>query len=190
MADTADTKGQAPGRRPVVATASFAGCFGCHMSFLDIDERFVELVDKIDFGFSPLVDTKTVGPCDLALIEGGVANEDNVRVLRALRANATVLIAVGACAINGGIPAMRNGHSLTACLEESYRDGLGLARGGIPDDAELPMLLGRVHPIHEVVAVDASLPGCPPSADVIWQALSEILAGRAPRLAPDQIHYD
>ena len=91
-----------------LATTSLAGCFGCHMSLLDIDEQIFELAKIAEFDRSPLTDIKHCGPCDIALIEGGVCNAENVHVLRELRANAKILVAVGACAINGGLPAMRN----------------------------------------------------------------------------------
>jgi len=91
-----------------VATVSLAGCFGCHTSFLDIDERLLELIQHIEFDRSPLTDIKEVGQCDIGLIEGGVCNSENVLVLRAFRAHCKTLVAMGACAINGGLPAERN----------------------------------------------------------------------------------
>ena len=57
-----------------VATASLAGCFGCHMSLLDIDERILELVELVEFDRSPITDIKILGDCDLGILEGGVAN--------------------------------------------------------------------------------------------------------------------
>ena len=65
-----------------VATASLCGCFGCHMSLLDIDERIIELVELVEFDRTPITDVKTLGECDLGLIEGGVANAEIVEVLR------------------------------------------------------------------------------------------------------------
>ena len=100
----------------IVATAALCGCFGCHMSLLDIDERILTLVELIEFDRSPLTDIKTVGKCDIGLIEGGVANAENVEVLREFRNNCDILVAVGACAVNGGIPAMRNQFDLKECL--------------------------------------------------------------------------
>ena len=95
-------------RKLRVATTSLAGCFGCHMSFLDIDERIIKLLDLIEFDRSPLTDIKHCGPCDLGLIEGGLCNAENVHVLREFRDNCKMLVAVGACAVNGGLPAQRN----------------------------------------------------------------------------------
>jgi len=103
-----------------VATTSLAGCFGCHMSLLDIDERFLQLVELVEFNRSPLTDIKHCDPCDIGLIEGGVCNAENVHVLREFRKNCKVLVALGACAVNGGLPAQRNHLDLHTILEEVY----------------------------------------------------------------------
>ena len=173
-----------------VATASLAGCFGCHMSFLDIDERLFDLVKHVEFDRSPLTDIKHVGKCDIGLIEGGVCNTENVHVLREFRHNCRILVAVGACAINGGLPAQRNHLPLATILEEIYHTSPGLANGMIPNDPELPLPLNKVHPIHEVVQVDYFIPGCPPSADAIWKVLTDLLAGNEPELGHGLMHYD
>jgi NAD-reducing hydrogenase small subunit len=174
-----------------VATTSLAGCFGCHMSFLDIDERLLELLDLIEFDRSPLTDIKICGPCDLGIIEGGVCNADNVHVLREFRRNCKTLVAIGACAINGGLPAQRNQFDLRDILEEVYHTNIGLAQGSdIPNDPELPLPLNKVHPIHEVVKIDYFLPGCPPPADAIWKFLTDLIAGRTPKLGHGLLHYD
>ena len=173
-----------------VATASLAGCFGCHMSLLDIDERLVDLLELVELDRTPLTDIKRVGPCDLGLIEGGVANAENVQVLRAFRDQCRILVAVGACAINGGLPALRNQYTLKECLDEAYLTDPLLDSPQVPDDPELPLLLNRVHPIHEVVQVDHILPGCPPSADAIWTFLTELLEGRPIAFPYQQLHYD
>ncbi len=178
-------------RKLKVATVSLAGCFGCHMSFLDIDERLLELVEHIEFDRSPLTDIKTVGHCDLGLIEGGLCNSENVQVLREFRAHCKTLVAVGACAINGGLPAQRNHLDLATLLGDVYHQRPGMAAGSqMPNDPELPLLLNKVHPIHEVVHVDYVLPGCPPSADAFWSFLTDLMAGRTPHLGHGLIHYD
>jgi NAD-reducing hydrogenase small subunit len=173
-----------------VATTSLAGCFGCHMSFLDLDERLVQLAEVVEFNRSPITDIKHCDPCDIGLIEGGVCNAENVHVLREFRNNCKILVAVGACSINGGLPAMRNAVPLADCLKEAYLDGIGVENPHIPNDPELPLLLNQVHPIHEVVKIDYSLPGCPPSADVFWKFLTDLLAGKEPSFEYDLVHYD
>ncbi len=180
-----------PARKFKVATVSLAGCFGCHMSFLDIDERLFELIEHIEFDRSPFTDIKELGACDIGLIEGGLCNAENVTVLREFRAHCKLLVAVGACAINGGLPAQRNHLNIGLMLREVYQTRTGLrANSRIPDDPELPLPLNQVHPIHEVVHVDYFLPGCPPSADAFWHFISDLLAGRTPHLGHGQMHYD
>ncbi len=174
-----------------VATASLAGCFGCHMSFLDIDERILQLAEVAQFDRSPITDIKHCSETvDIGLIEGGVCNAENVHTLREFRKSCKILVAVGACAINGGLPAMRNPVGLEECLKEAYVDGIGVENPHIPDDPELPLLLNKIHPIHEVVKVDYFLPGCPPSADVFWKFLTELATGQQPTLPYELVHYD
>lgn len=174
-----------------VATTSLAGCFGCHMSFLDIDERLFTLLEHIEFDRSPLTDIKHVTHgTDIGIIEGGLCNAENVHVLREFRENCTTLIAIGACAINGGLPAQRNHLPLTTILEEVYHTSPGIRNGMIPNDPELPLPLNQVHPIHEVVKIDYFIPGCPPSADAIWKVLTDLLDGKEPSLEHGLMHYD
>lgn len=179
--------------KPKIATASLAGCFGCHMSVLDIDDRILKLVELVQFDRSPIDDIKEfTGPCLVGLIEGGCSTEENVRVLHEFRENCQILIAVGECALMGGIPAMRNTIPLRECLEEAYLNGPSVYNPGcaIPNDEELPLLLDRVYPAHEVVKIDYYLPGCPPPADCIWEAVTALLSGRPIDLPYEALKYD
>jgi NAD-reducing hydrogenase small subunit len=179
--------------KPKVATTSLAGCFGCHMSVLDIDDRILKLVELIDFHKSPINDIKTFSErCAVGLIEGGCCNEENVHVLESFRENCDILISLGDCAINGGIPAMRNTIPLQECLNEAYLDGPTVYNpsGKIPNDKEIPLLLNRVYPCSEIVKMDYHLPGCPPPADTIWEALVALLTDKPMDLPYQLIKYD
>jgi NAD-reducing hydrogenase small subunit len=179
--------------KPKIATTSLAGCFGCHMSLLDIDERILDLAELVEFHKSPINDIKEFSAeCLVGLVEGGCCNEENVEVLRSFRRNCKVLISVGDCAISGGIPAMRNMMPLEDCLKEAYLDGLTVHNpaGQIPNDEEIPLLLNKVYPCHEVVKVDYHLPGCPPPADTLWTALVALLNGQELELPYELIKYD
>lgn len=178
-------------RRIRVATCSLAGCFGCHMSLLDIDEALLDLADVIEFDRSPLTDFKRCSErVDLGLVEGGLANEDNVEVLREFRARCTTLVAVGACAITGGVPALRNRYPLADCLREAFVEGLGVVDPGIPDDPGLPLLLATVRPIHELVRIDHVLPGCPPPAAAFLELIAALREGREPVLPRELRRFD
>ena len=179
--------------KAVIATTSLAGCFGCHMSLLDIDERILKLVEIAEFNKSPIDDIKRfTKPCDVGLIEGGCCNSENVEVLRSFRKNCKVLVSVGECAIMGGLPALRNSIPLKECLEEAYLNVPTVDAGEliIPNDEDLPIILDKVYPCHEVVKIDYFLPGCPPSADAIWEAVTALIEGRPLNLTYDQIKFD
>lgn len=173
-----------------LATTSLCGCFGCHMSLLDIDERIEQLVELVEFDRSPLTDIKNLGKCDIGIIEGGVADEENIEVLKLFRKQCRILVATGACAVNGGIPAMRNHFSVAQCLNEAYLDDSQLENPQIPADPEIPLLLNQVHPVHELVTVDYEIPGCPPSADTLWTFLTGLINGGEIHFPYQQIRYD
>ena len=184
---------QTASNKPVVATISLAGCFGCHMSFLDIDERTTQFIELFELHKSPLNDIKRFEKrADVGLIEGGVCNDENVEVLRYFRENCDVLVSVGACAGYGGLPALRNKLPLEECLVEAYLDAPTAQKGKaiIPHDEELPKLLDQVYPCHDVVKIDYYMPGCPPTADVFWDTLSSVIKGQGFDLPVDLIKYD
>jgi NAD-reducing hydrogenase small subunit len=180
--------------KPVIATASLAGCFGCHMSFLDIDERILKLVELVEFNKSPIDDIKTfTKPVDVGIIEGGCCNSENVEVLREFRKHCQILISLGECAIMGGLPAMRNGIPIRECLEEAYYQSPTIDPADpkiMPGDEDLPIILDKVYPLHEVVKIDAYLPGCPPQADLIWKALTSLLEGKPLDLTYNLLKFD
>jgi NAD-reducing hydrogenase small subunit len=179
--------------KPKIATCSLAGCFGCHMSVLDIDERILKLAELVEFDKSPINDIKEfTGRCAVGLVEGGCANEENVRTLRDFRKHCDVLISVGECAIMGGIPAMRNLVPLEECLEEAFLNGPTVHNPNtkVPNDPDIPLLLDKVYPCQEVVQIDYHLPGCPPSADIIWEALVALLTDKPLALPYELIKYD
>lgn len=166
--------------KPKLGTAWLGGCSGCHMSFLDLDERLIDLAGLVDICYSPIADIKEFPEVDIALVEGAVANEDHLREIRRIRKNSKVLIAFGDCAVTGNVTAMRNLFSLDDVLNRAYRENSAIVCGVPTGNGIVPKLLDRVLRIQDVVPVDHFLPGCPPSADVIYGFLSDLLAGRAP----------
>jgi [NiFe] hydrogenase diaphorase moiety small subunit len=181
------------GKKKVIATTSLAGCFGCHMSLLDIDEEVMEALEFIEFDKSPLTDIKTfTRRCDVGIIEGGCCNDENIEVLEAFRANCDVLIAVGECAIWGGLPAMRNMIPIEECLDEAYGYATSSQEMGkvIPYHEDLPKLLDRVYGCNEMVKIDYFVPGCPPDAHYMWKVLQHVLFGEEYSIIESEIKYD
>ncbi len=162
-----------------VATAWLDGCSGCHMSLLDIDERLIELAEKVDFVYSPLVDSKQLPEMvDVGILEGAVSTEEDLHRARAFRQHCRFLISLGDCAVCGNVPIMRNLFPLDEVLARGYQENVQL-QPQIPSQ-DVPPLLDNVQPIHGVVEVDLFLQGCPPPADAIWTVLHELIEGRRP----------
>lgn len=168
-----------------LATLWFGGCSGCHMSFLDLDEWLIDLAERVDVVYSPLADVKEYPEqVDVALVEGAIANDDHLHLIRQVRRNTRTLIAFGDCAITGNVTALRNplGHP-DAILRQVYVTRADL-QGQMPEEPGIvPILLDQVLPVHAVVPVELYLPGCPPSAARIRAAIEKVLTGAAPPLA-------
>jgi NAD-reducing hydrogenase small subunit len=159
-----------------LATAWLDGCSGCHMSLLDMDERLLQLADLVDIVYSPIVDAKEFPDrVDITLVEGAVASVDDEKKIRKIRAHSRTVVAMGDCAITGNVPSMRNPIGPDAILNRAYIENASL-QPQIPC-VVVPKLLKVVRPIHEFVEVDVFLPGCPPSADTFYAALSAIIGG-------------
>lgn len=159
-----------------LATVWLDGCSGCHMSFLDMDERLLELAELVDVVYSPIVDTKEFpDDVDIALVEGAVASVDDEKKIRKIRAHTKMLVAMGDCAITANVPSMRNPIGPGPILDRAYKENV-TAQAQIPC-VVVPKLLTVVRPIHEFVKVDVYLPGCPPSADTFYTALTALVKG-------------
>lgn len=159
-----------------LATVWLDGCSGCHMSFLDMDERLLELAELVDLVYSPLVDTKEFpDDVDIALVEGAVASVADQAKVKKVRAHSKTLVAMGDCAITTNVPGMRNPIGPGAILSRAYLEN-ATAGQQIPT-LGLPALLPVVRPIHECVKVDVFLPGCPPSAETFHTALTALITG-------------
>jgi len=178
--------------KPTIASDWLAACAGCHMSLLDIDERIVTVVELVDIRATPITDFKepdeegvTVG-----VLTGAVNTTTNEEVAIKMRERCDILVALGDCAVFGGVPAMRNMFRIEDALRRAYIDTESTdEEGKIPGSPELGKPI-KVRPVSEVVKVDVSVPGCPPHADVIFHALAELANGRIPELKDENLHWD
>src|SRR3954469_14093506 len=162
-----------------IATVWLDGCSGCHMSFLDMDERLLAIAGAADLVYSPLVDAKEFpADVDVALVEGAVSSESDLHKIKEIRENTKVLVSLGDCAVTGNVPSMRDVYPVSEVLSCVYDDNVTLGKG-VPTEI-VPKLLKKVRPVHELVPVDVFVPGCPPSADTIFHVISELLQGRVP----------
>jgi NAD-reducing hydrogenase small subunit len=174
-----------------IATAWLGGCSGCHMSFLDLDEWLVDLAQRVEVVYSPIIDVKRYPEnVDVCLIEGAVANEDNLEMLHTIRRNTRLLVSFGDCAVTGNVTAMRNPLGPPEkVLRRAYLETVDVQPRLPEAKGILPALLERVYPLHELVTVEYYLPGCPPPADRIRALLEQVLDGKTPVLTPSQIKF-
>ncbi|MEB3180742.1 MAG: oxidoreductase [Nostocaceae cyanobacterium] len=167
------------------ATVWLAGCSGCHMSFLDLDEWLLELAKHVDVVYSPVgTDIKEYPEnVDVCLVEGAVGNEENLELIYKVRKNTKILISFGDCAVTANVPAMRNMlDSSETVLKRSYLE-LADDKPQLPHAPGIvPELLERVIPVHEVVPVDIFMPGCPPNANRIRATLEPLIKGEKPHM--------
>ncbi|MEP7127964.1 MAG: 2Fe-2S iron-sulfur cluster-binding protein [Chitinophagales bacterium] len=179
--------------KKIVATVSLAGCFGCHMSLLDIDTELLDVIELVSFAKSPLTDFKNFTTrCHIGLIEGGCCNSDNVETLRLFREHCDILVALGECSVWGGLPTMRNAIPLGECLEEAYLNSVTSEAGNtiVPYHEDLPKILDRVYACNEIVKIDYYIPGCPPDANHIWKAVKNLLWGEEYSILYSEFKYD
>lgn len=167
-----------PVKKARIATVWLGGCSGCHMSFLDMDERLLDLAPHIELCYSPLVDAKEFPEADVTLVEGAVAADEHLHLIRQIRDRSRIVVSFGDCAVTGNVTALRNLFPVSAVLEGSYKANTSV-RNGVPGGGVLPVLLERVRPLHDVVQIDHFLPGCPPPADAIHGLLRHLLFGDA-----------
>lgn len=169
-----------------LASVWFSGCSGCHMSFLDLDERLLELAGKAELVYSPIVDIKEYPEdVDVLLVEGAIGNTEQRHLLAEMRGKTKILVAFGDCAVTGNVPSLRNPIPRDELLRAVY------GTVDIPgfEEGDVPKLLPQALPIHALVKVDRFIPGCPPSADRIWKFIQELLAGRRPELVGADLRF-
>jgi NAD-reducing hydrogenase small subunit len=168
--------------KPRIATVWLDGCSGCHMSLIDLDERLLDIFERADLVYSPLVDFKDYPEnVDVCLVEGAVSSEDDLHKIKMVRERTKTLISFGDCAVTSNVPGMRNPIGVKPLLDRAYLENVTL-NPQLPSEI-VPRLLPTATAVHRVVKVDVFLPGCPPSADLIYTMLDDLLSGRVPDVA-------
>jgi F420-non-reducing hydrogenase small subunit len=178
-----------------VAEEWLATCGGCEVTILDIGEPLLDILPKLEFVHMPvLMDHKYFGQmgeksgnleipdADVGLISGSIRNEENRKVAEEMRKKCKVLVAVGACANYGGIPALGNLSVNNDIFEKVYRGSKTTDSADTPRD-DIPPFTDRVYSVTEVVKVDIGLPGCPTTPELIAEALTALLENKPFKLA-------
>ncbi len=177
----------------------FAICGGCEVTILDIGEPLIDVLKQVDIVHMPvLMDHKLFGQtgenpemeipqADVGIISGGIRTEEHKKLAHEMRKKCKTLIALGSCACFGGIPALANLYSTEEVLEKVYHGSKTTDSDGFPRE-QVPALSERVFAVHEIVPVDAYLPGCPTTPEMVANALLALLQGKPlPQLATKSV---
>jgi len=165
--------------RPRLAVFKFASCDGCQLSLLDCEDELLAIAGAVNIAYfvearSQMLD----GPYDITLVEGSVTTNEEIHKIKEARRDSRFLVSIGACAIAGGIQALRNWTQVDEYVKTVY------ARPDYIDTLDLS------HPISDFVTVDFELRGCPISKVQLIELITSLLIGRKPRVPEHSVCLD
>jgi F420-non-reducing hydrogenase small subunit len=194
--------------KPKVAFYWCAACGGCEEAVVDLAESILDVVAAVDIVLWPVamdfkkadIEAMEDGSIAAAFINGAIRTTEQEEWAHLLRRKAQVVIAVGACAQMGGIPGLANFSNRAGVFQTVYQDSPSTvnAEGVLPETMHkdngftvtLPRFFDTVQALHQVIDVDYYIPGCPPTPQLLADAVAALLAGKLPEkgtvLAPDQ----
>jgi F420-non-reducing hydrogenase small subunit len=173
-------------------------CSGCEISILNIGDPLLDLLPQLEFvHMTALVDHKFFGQvgdkdtmeipeAEVAIVSGGVRNEEHKHELEEIRNQAKILISLGSCAAYGGVPAQANMWKNEDVFEKVYRHCASTDPAPNPEDPNVPPWTATCMALDEVVKVDVTIPGCPPHPDWIADALTALLEGKTSWSLPER----
>jgi len=152
-----------------VGLFAMTSCYGCQLQILNLEERILSFLEYMDIVYWRLVQETPADPTnlDLAIIEGSVSNDDELKEVKEIRENADMVIAIGACAHGGGVQGMKNLMNRQEVTKAAYEDLSGVRES-------------EVKAIDEVIDVDAQIRGCPINKDEFENAVYSLVLGRQP----------
>ncbi|UCF61197.1 MAG: hypothetical protein JSV37_00540 [Anaerolineaceae bacterium] len=153
--------------KPKVAVFGFTGCEGCQLQLANNEQNLkdlFELVEVVDFR---LISSDKLGGYDIAFVEGSITTDSDVEALKAIRAQAKLLVATGACACLGGVNNLRERFPLPDAVAEVY--------------GEHKIESGQVRRVADVVPADIELPGCPISKLEFEWLVRQLVMGVEPQ---------
>ena len=185
--------------KPKVALYWCASCGGCEEAVVDLNEDILKVVDAVDIALWPVAidakysDVEAMADGDIAVsfINGAIRTEEQEKIVKLLRQKSGLVIAFGACACSGGIPALANQWDKDSIFDYVYFKSPSVVN---PDKTTpetrvelnpeqtltLPDFYNTVHSLQQVIDVDYFVPGCPPTPEVIMKGITAILEGKLP----------
>lgn len=157
-------------KRPTLAIAGLTACSGCQLTFFNCEEELAEIAERFDIDYFPmgLTERYITGPIDVAFVEGAVSTPDDLEILIKLRSRSRLLVAIGTCAVWGGIAAMKNHESRKILAEAVY------------GEAAADLKTFNPQPFRHFIKVDFAITGCPPEKHELLTTLAALLRGAFP----------
>jgi len=180
-----------------IAMGQGSSCWGCFQSLVDIHLRLADVLPALEIKYWQAVadfklhhlesyDDKSIV---VGLFEGMARTEEDIHLLKLMREKCQILIAFGSCSCFGGIPGLANFYDIEECYDVKFRNNKTVEKGEVPSE-NLPGIAPVVRPNTDYVDIDIFLPGCPPTPDLIFTAVSALLSGQPIDLPPHTVcHY-
>jgi coenzyme F420-reducing hydrogenase gamma subunit len=160
--------------KPKIAIHSITGCAGCQLTIYFIKDLLLDVLGAIDLVAAPMIKGKnSEGPYDICFVEGLVASQDDLELVKKWREQSKILVAWGTCATHGNVPGIKN-FMQTEKVERAQYDNTSHLKGRIS--------VVKPTPIEAHVKVDFNISGCPPEETEFLKFVKEALMGMNPRI--------
>jgi len=158
--------------KPKVGIYGLTSCAGDQLVILNCEDELLNIAGALDIKSFPTAMTGNDDNCllDIVFVEGTVVQPKDEKMLKKLRERATLLIAIGTCAVWGGIPAMKNEIPRRKLKRNIYGPAGEVFKTITPQ------------PISSFVKVDLAISGCPIEKEQLLQAVASLLHGDLPPL--------
>jgi F420-non-reducing hydrogenase small subunit len=166
-------------------------CSGCEVGTVDLHERLLKVLEAVEIVRLPiLADVKDYPKAKVGVVSGALRTDHDIECAEKMRETCDAILAFGTCAVYGGPQGSGYAHTTQELVETAYLQNPTTTTHFLPDQAGVPKLLEEgVRPLDSVIDVDLYLPGCPPHAYYIFEALVALVEGRDPEFGEQNVCY-
>ena len=162
--------------KPTLAVWKFSSCDGCQLSILDCEDELLAIADAIDIANFPEASREVKpGPYTISLVEGSITTPHDKQRIHEIRKQSEILISIGACAVSGGIQALRNFADIQGFIEAVYAS---------PHYIDT---LAESTAIADHIDVDFELRGCPVDKGQLVELITCLLQGHLPSFSRESV---
>ena len=174
-------------------TVSFewlSGCSGCELSIVDLHERLLTVLEQIEIVRLPiLMDVKDYPKAALGIITGALRTHHDIECAKKMRATCDAILAFGTCAVYGGPQGSGYAHAQSELGDAAFVKNPTTSTHFVPNVGVPALLEEGVLPLDAAIPVDLYLPGCPPHAYYVFEALKSVLGGKPPEFGAHNVCF-